>query len=73
MITCSPLNALTNGTVTYNDVEDDSGNLKFETQATYSCDTGFSLVGDHIRTCTGDGNSTSGVFDGVPPTCERKR
>ncbi len=72
-ITCPPLNDLTNGTVTYNDVEDESGNLNFETQSTYSCDTGFFLVGNNKRTCTGDGSSITGAFDGVAPTCERKR
>ena len=27
---------------------------------------------DQTRTCTGDGNSTTGAFDRLPPTCERK-
>ena len=72
-ITCPPLNDLTNGTVTYNDVEDESGNLNFETQSTYSCDTGFFLVGINTRTCTGDGSSITGSFDGEAPTCEGDR
>ncbi len=69
MITCPPLNGPTNGTVTYNDVADD-GNLKFETQATYGCDTGFYLVGINTKTCTGDGSSITGAFDGLVPICE---
>ncbi len=38
--------------------------------ATYSCDNGFSLVGNSNRTCTGDGSSIIGAFDGVDSTCE---
>ena len=67
VITCPPLNDLSNGTVTYN-VESD--NLEFGTQAIYSCDNGFSLVGNTTRTCTGDGSSTTSSFDGEAPTCE---
>ncbi|XP_064384999.1 E-selectin-like [Halichondria panicea] len=66
-ITCPPLNDPSNGTVTYN-VESD--NLEFGTQAIYSCDNGFSLVGNTTRTCTGDGSSTTSSFDGEAPTCE---
>ena len=33
--------------------------------ATYSCDTGYSLVGDSTRTCQAEGNWT-----GSAPTCE---
>ena len=39
--------------------------------AIHSCDTGFVLAGK--RTCTGDGSSTTGVFDGVAAICERER
>ena len=53
--------------MTYN-VESD--NLEFGTQAIYSCDNGFSLVGNTTRTCTGDGSSTTSSFDGEAPTCE---
>ncbi len=66
VITCPPLNDPANGTVIYN-VE-----LEFGTQALYGCDTGFSLVGNITRTCTGDGSSTTGAFDGEAPTCEGK-
>ncbi len=33
---------------------------------------GFALIGNDIRTCTGDGSSTTGAFSGIDPTCERK-
>ncbi len=39
--------------------------------ANHSCDTGFVLVGNNTRTCTGDGSSTTGVFDGEAAICER--
>ncbi len=48
------------------------GNYVFDVTADHSCYTGFSLVGDNTRTCTGDGSSINGAFDGVAPTCERK-
>ena len=38
--------------------------------ATYICDTGFSLVGNSSRTCTGSDNSITGSFDGQTPICE---
>ncbi len=65
VITCSPLSDPSNGTVAYN-VE----SLEFGTQAIYSCDNGFSLVGNTTRTCTGDGTNTTGSFDEEAPTCE---
>ncbi len=43
---------------------------EFGTQAIYSCDNGFSLVGNTTRTCTGDGSNTTGSFDEEAPTCE---
>ncbi len=67
VITCPPLNDPTNGTVTYN-VK--SSNLEFGKQAIYNCNTGFALVGNTTRTCTGDGSSTTGAFDGGTSTCE---
>ena len=38
--------------------------------ATYSCNTGFALIGNNTRTCTGNGSSTTGFFNGVAPTCQ---
>ncbi len=45
-------------------------NYAFDVVVNYYCDTGFSLVGNSLRTCTGDGSSTAGAFDGGAPTCE---
>ena len=33
--------------------------------ATYSCDTGYNLVGDRTRTC-----QATGVWSGSAPTCQ---
>ncbi len=50
----------------------ENGTYAFNTVATYNCDTGFSLEGNTTSMCSGDGNSTTGAFNGVVPTCERK-
>ena len=57
---CGYLDAPENGTVsvsgtTYNSV------------ANYSCDPGFGLIGDAMRTCLGTGN-----WSGSEPTCTSK-
>ena len=49
---------------------DENGNYAFNAMANHSCDTGFVLVGNNTRTCTGDGSSTTGVFDGEAAICE---
>ena len=63
-ITCPPLYNLTDGSVSYSNVPG--------LMATYSCDTGFALVGNKTRTCTGDGSNTTGAFNGAASTCERE-
>ena len=65
---CRSLTAPLNGSVTYSSNENDS--FPFNSVATYNCDTGFSLVGNSNRTCTGDGSSIIGAFNGVVPTCQ---
>ena len=69
-ITCPPLSNLTNGSVSYSNVPGQNNSYAFNVEATYSCDTGFSLVDNNTRTCTGDGSSTTGSFNGEAPTCE---
>jgi len=41
----------------------------YGTVATYSCDEGFILQGSLIRSCSGDGSTPLGAFDGVEPVC----
>ncbi len=85
-ITCPPSTAPTNGFVTYNttidgnstyafDVVaiDENSTYAFDVVAIYSCGNGFSLVGNNTSTCTGDGSSTIGAYDGEPPTCVGER
>ncbi len=69
-ITCPPIFNSLDGSVSYSNVPGQSNSYTFNVMATYSCDTGFSLLGDNTRTCTGDGSSIIGAFDGEVPTCE---
>ncbi len=63
----------TNGTVSYGGVATDvNGKFTFNVTATYSCDTGFALVDNSSRICTGDGMSVNGGFNGTAPTCDRE-
>ncbi len=43
---------------------DENSTYIFAVVATYSCDTWFYLVRNDSRTCTGDGSSIIGTFDG---------
>ncbi len=62
---------LMNGSVSYDGATVDGfGNYAFDVAATYRCNTGYVLVGSNTRTCTGDGSSITGAFDGLAPTCE---
>ena len=64
----------TNGSLFYGgDSPLQNGNYGFNVRATYTCDSGFVLVGGNRRTCTGESSSITGAFDGEAPTCERKR
>ena len=60
-VDCGPLPAPTNGRV------DTSNGTTFESTATYTCDTGYTLSGSQIRTCGADKS-----WDLSAPGCERK-
>ena len=47
-----------------------NGAYSYGTVAQYSCDPAHVLVGADNRTCTGDGSSVSGSFDGELPECQ---
>ncbi len=68
-ITCETLPAPENGTVSYSTDSNIMDTFSFETEAYFSCDVGFSLVGSETRTC-GDGTMTVGEFNGTTPACE---
>ena len=38
----------------------------------FSCETGYTLVGQSKLTCFGDGSTTNGEWDNLTPTCEGK-
>ena len=66
MIPCMDLNDVpTNGYISYSDGTVNSRTAG--TVATYSCDTGYLLVGDTTRVCQVDG-----TWDSTSPICERK-
>ena len=47
-------------------------NLSLGSVATFSCNTGFALVGQTTRVCedTNEGAATTGTWSGTAPTCE---
>ena len=60
---CSSPSSPSNGRVT------STGNSVGDT-ATYTCNTGFELIGSRVATCRQAGNSAS--FSPAPPVCRRK-
>ena len=43
------------------------------TEATYSCDSGYGLMGgDTVRTCEENGGSVIGTWSGMAPSCGGK-
>ena len=58
---CGTLNNPANGQVSY------AGRTTFGQTVTYSCDTGYNLVGDSNRTC-----QATGVWSGSEPICQGK-
>ena len=70
-IRCSSLNILHigNGNITYSNITVE-GQYDYGTTATYQCDSGYELTGgDTVRTCTGDGSSPEGQWNGTAPHC----
>lgn len=60
VIDCGHLDDPENGTVSVSDTT-------YTSVANYSCDPGFGLIGDAMRTCSGTGN-----WSGSEPTCTSK-
>ncbi len=65
IVTCSALISLTNGDIDYGGGSPD--NRPVDTVATYTCNPGYTLIGDSTRTCGSDG-----VWSGSDPICQRK-
>ena len=65
---CSTLPAVENGMIIYSTTTSMSYN--YGTVATYQCDFGYELTGGGtVRTCTGDGSSPVGQWNGTDLTC----
>ena len=59
-VDCGALTNPANGQVSH------TSGTAFEQNATYSCNTGYNLVGDSTRTC-----QATGQWSGSAPTCQR--
>ena len=65
---CPALPAIENGMSVYS--SDTTEPYDYGTTATYQCDSGYELTGgDTVRTCTGDGSSAEGQWNGTAPAC----
>ncbi len=72
-ITCPGVPTPNNGNIDFGGASlDENSTYIFAVVATYVCDTGFYLVGNDSRICTGDGMSVNGSFNGTAPTCDRE-
>ena len=60
VVDCGTLTNPANGQVNH------TAGTTFGQTATYSCNTGYNLVGDNTRTC-----QATGEWSGSEPTCER--
>ena len=65
-ITCPALSPLSNGGVDFSAASP----YTYGTIASYSCNEGYWINGDAIRTCGGDDSSPIGVWSGEVPTCD---
>ncbi len=70
-ITCRAPDSLENGTIGYSSLVTTEP-FSYETTATYRCDPGYDITGgNNERTCTGDGSTPSGQWNGAAPQCPR--
>ncbi len=53
-------------------VSDTTDPFDFNTDAIYSCEVGYYLVGNGVRMCGGDGSGPQGMWSGTAPSCESK-
>ena len=60
-MTCPDVSTLDNGTIVYSDPTIPRAE---DSTVTYSCDTGYGLTGEAVRTCTSSG------WNGTEPRCE---
>ena len=60
VVVCPELMSPENGRV-------DLSGMNFSSVATYSCDSGYNLIGSELRMCTADG-----TWSGEDPICQSK-
>ena len=66
-ITCESLDSFANGVITYR--TDRTSPFDFGTTATYSCNEGYYLEGEDVRTCVEDVSGLNGIWSGSTPRC----
>ena len=66
-ITCDSLGSFANGVITYR--ADRTSPFDLGTTATYSCNKGYYLEGEDVRTCVEDGSGVNGIWSGSTPRC----
>ena len=66
-VSCSALDPIVNGVITYS--SDTTDPFEHGTAAVHSCNDGYSLEGNLVRICEGDGTSVIGAWSGAPPIC----
>ncbi len=74
MITCPVILDIANETIDYSSLGiHTTDRYNYGTTATYQCNSGHVMltIGDNERTCTGDGSSPSGQWNGTAPQCGR--
>ncbi len=72
-ITCSVLAELVNGTIVYSR-SPNSVRYSYGIRAIYQCNSGYNIMiigRDRVTTCTGDGNTPDGQWNGTAPQCSR--
>lgn len=68
-ITCASVPNVENGMMEFSSPSLPNGNFPYDTEVLYRCNNDFSLQGVTVRRCSGNGNSTVGMFDNVAPEC----
>ena len=66
-ITCESLGSFGNGVITYR--TDRMSPFDFGTTATYSCNEGYYLEGEDVRTCVEDVSRLNGIWSDSTPRC----
>ena len=66
---CETLPTIEKGVIVYRMDDDDMAPFDHGVIATYSCQDGYSLSGDAVRSCR-EHNGTMGTWNGTEPSCE---